>query len=121
MGQAIGSYAAQLMTPGNTGLRVGDRSPAGIHKAAVEFESVLLGQWLESAQKSFAEVPGGESEDADQGGEQMMGFAVQQLAGSLAKHGGLGLAKLVEKGLAKAAGQSVGTDVTGLAGRNRGE
>ena len=70
--------------------------------AAIEFESVLLGQWLQSAQKSFATVPGSE-EDEDAGGDQMLGFATQQLAQSIAKSGGLGIAKLVEHALEKSA------------------
>lgn len=76
--------------------------PASLHKAAVQFESVLLGQWLESAEKSFATVPGSD-DDADAGGEQMMSFGMQQFATAIATSGGLGIARLVERGLAKAA------------------
>ena len=61
----------------------------------------MLNQWLQSAQSSFGEAPGG-SEDDDQGGEQMKSFATQQLAGQIAAHGGIGLAKLVHAGLVKA-------------------
>ena len=68
--------------------------------AAIEFESVLLGQWLQAAQKSFATVPGSE-EDEDAGGDQMLGFATQQLAQSIARSGGLGIAKIVEHALEK--------------------
>jgi hypothetical protein len=33
-------------------------SPSKIDKAAHDFESILVGQWLEKAEKSFATVPG---------------------------------------------------------------
>lgn len=74
--------------------------------AAVEFESVLLGQWLGSAEKSFATVPGSEDE-GDAGSDQMLGFAMQQMARSIAQAGGIGIGKLVQKGLEKAADASV--------------
>ena len=70
-----------------------------ISSAAQEFESVLLGQWLQAAESSFGSAPGGQ-EDADAGGEQIQGFAVQQLAGRLAGSGGIGIAKLVQNALA---------------------
>jgi Rod binding domain-containing protein len=76
-------------------------APKRMVAAAKEFESVMLNQWLQSAESSFGAAPGG-GEDEDQGGQQMKGFATQQLAGQLAAHGGIGLAKLVQSGLAKA-------------------
>ena len=75
-------------------------SPNHLARAATEFESVLLGQWLQSAEKSFATVPGGDEEE-DSGGEQMMSFAIQQLASSIAASGGLGIARVVQRGLEK--------------------
>ena len=79
--------------------------PASLHHAAVQFESVLLGQWLESAEKSFATVPGSD-DDSDAGGEQMMSFGMQQFASAIASSGGLGIARLVERGLIKASSSS---------------
>lgn len=75
-------------------------SATRISSAAQEFESVLLGQWLQAAESSFGSAPGGQ-DDADAGGEQVQGFAVQQLAGRLAGSGGIGIAKLVQNALAK--------------------
>lgn len=65
--------------------------------AAQQFESVLLGQWLQDAESTFAAVPG--SDDADAGKEQMQGFATQQLAIAFTASGGIGIAKLVLHGL----------------------
>jgi Rod binding domain-containing protein len=73
-----------------------------LSSAAQEFESVLLGQWLQNAESSFGSVPGGD-DDADSCGEQMQGFATQRLAGQLAASGGIGIARLVEQALRKAA------------------
>ena len=103
------SFDPALLQPNEASLRrsgSGSSSTAGnsrLSHAAVEFESVLLGQWLQSAQKSFATVPGSE-EDEDAGGDQMLGFATQQLAQSIARSGGLGIARIVEHALEKSAG-----------------
>jgi len=72
-----------------------------LSSAAQEFESVLLGQWLQNAESSFGSVPGGD-DDADSCGEQMQGFATQRLAGQLTASGGIGIARLVEGALLKA-------------------
>ena len=65
---------------------------------AKEFESILLGQWLQAAESTFGSVPGDEE---DAGAEQMRSFAVQQLAKGLSNTGGIGLAPLVAEALSK--------------------
>lgn len=67
--------------------------------AAKEFESILLGQWLKEADSTFGSVPG--SEEDDQGGAQMKEFAMQHLATEITNRGGIGIAPVVEKALAK--------------------
>ena len=125
MAQVGANYDALALLPGEAGLgRTAAQGSKGLHKAAVEFESVLLGQWLQSAEKSFASVPDGD-EDEDSGGEQMMSFAMQQLAGSLASRGVLGIGKLVERSLEKAAegagaGTASATERDGSKGRSHG-
>lgn len=74
-------------------------TPGGIRKAAGEFESILLNQWLEGAESTFGTVPGGD-EDEDAGDAQMKSFAVQALAKGITAAGGIGLASLVSKALA---------------------
>jgi Rod binding domain-containing protein len=69
--------------------------------AAQEFESVLVGQWLQSAESTFGSAPGGGG-DADPCGEQMQNFATQRLATELTASGGIGIARLVESALVKA-------------------
>jgi Rod binding domain-containing protein len=75
---------------------------ASLSSAAKEFESVLLGQWLKDAESTFGTVPGNEEDDA--GGEQMKEFAVQHVATAITNTGGIGIAPMVEKALAKQAG-----------------
>lgn len=71
-----------------------------INKAAHDFESILIGQWLEEAQKSFATVPGGESDtEADPGHDQLQSIAMQSLAQQMTKSGGLGIASMIIKQL----------------------
>lgn len=72
---------------------------ARLSSAAKEFESVLLGQWLKDAESSFGSVPGSEEEDA--GGEQMKDFAMQHVATEITDRGGIGIAPMVERALAK--------------------
>ena len=72
---------------------------ARLSSAAKEFESVLLGQWLKEAESSFGSVPGSEEDDA--GGEQMKEFAMQHVAAEITDRGGIGIAPMVEKALAK--------------------
>lgn len=72
---------------------------ARLTSAAKEFESVLLGQWLKDAESSFGSVPGSEEEDS--GGEQMKDFAMQHVATDITNRGGIGIAPMVEKALAK--------------------
>jgi Rod binding domain-containing protein len=74
-------------------------STARLTSAAKEFESVLLGQWLKDAESSFGSVPGSEEEDS--GGEQMKEFAMQHMATEITNRGGIGIAPMVEKALAK--------------------
>ena len=73
---------------------------ARIDKSAREFESILLGSWLQQAERSFAQVPGGdEDEDEDPGKDQFQSMAMQSLAGSLAASGGIGIGKMIATGL----------------------
>ena len=72
---------------------------AKIEKGARQFESMLLGSWLQQAEQSFATIPGAEDdEDAGQR-EQMMSLGVQSLADSLAASGGIGIAKMIAKAM----------------------
>ncbi len=72
---------------------------AKIAKAGKDFESILLGNWLQSAEESFAKVPGGDGEDDDPGSGQFQGIAMQALAGSLTASGGIGIAKMITRSL----------------------
>lgn len=78
-----------------------DASKAKIEKSAKDFESVLMGHWLEQAQQSFATVPGGDPhDDPSLGKDQFQSIAMQAVAGALSGHkGGLGIASMVAKHL----------------------
>jgi len=79
-----------------------------IDKAAKDFESILLGEWLEKAEKSFATVPGADpDQDKDAGYDQFQSIGCQFLAEGLSKAGGIGIASMISKHLkAVEAGQS---------------
>jgi Rod binding domain-containing protein len=74
-----------------------------IEKSAKDFESILLGSWLQQAEESFGSLPGAEDEDdMDSGKEQFQGIAMQSLGSSLTASGGIGIASMIAKQLHKA-------------------
>jgi Rod binding domain-containing protein len=77
-----------------------------IESSAKQFESILLASWMQSAEKSFATVPGGDpdEESKDPGKGQFQQFAMQSVATALVNDGGIGIASMVAAGLRKAAG-----------------
>jgi Rod binding domain-containing protein len=76
---------------------------AKIEKSAKDFESILLGSWLQQAEQSFGSLPGGDDEgDADSGKDQFMGMAMQSLGTAMTAAGGIGIAKMISKQLHKA-------------------
>jgi len=84
-------------------------SPSRIGKAAHDFESILVGQWLEKAEKSFATVPGADpDQDQDSGHDQFQSIACQYLAQGLTKNGGFGIASMISKHLEAAEAKQAG-------------
>jgi Rod binding domain-containing protein len=74
-----------------------------IEKSAKDFESILLGSWLQQAEQSFGSVPGGdEDDDEDPGKDQFQGMAMQSLGSSMTASGGIGISKMISKQLHKA-------------------
>jgi Rod binding domain-containing protein len=72
---------------------------ARIDKGSQEFESVLIGSWLQQAEQSFGTVPGSDEDEDAAAREQMMSFGVQSLATSLAASGGIGIGKMIAKAM----------------------
>jgi Rod binding domain-containing protein len=76
---------------------------AKIEKSAKDFESILLGSWLQQAEQSFGSVPGGDGDDdADSGKDQYQGIAMQSMGASMTAAGGIGIAKVISTQLHKA-------------------
>lgn len=75
-------------------------SSAKIDKAARDFESILVSQWLEKAEKSFATVPGkNPDQESDSTRDQFQGIACQFLAAEMSKTGAFGIAPLIRRQL----------------------
>jgi len=75
-----------------------------IEKSAKDFESILLGSWLQQAERSFASLPGADDDgDADASKEQFQGIAMQSLGEAMTAAGGIGIARIIAKQLHKAA------------------
>ncbi|HWR49644.1 MAG TPA: hypothetical protein VN428_00955 [Bryobacteraceae bacterium] len=77
-----------------------DSDPTKIREAAEQFEAVLIGQLLRSMRASESGGWLGTGEDA--AGGSMMEIAEEHLAGVMAAQGGIGLANLVNQGIADA-------------------
>ena len=71
-------------------------TPEKLQKAAREFEAVMIGQMLKSVRESSF---GGGWGTEDQSGAVALEMAEQQMSQMLASNGGLGLARLITKGL----------------------
>jgi flagellar protein FlgJ len=74
-------------------------SPAKIETAAKQFEALLIGQILKSMHQAGSSgwLGGGEDESA----ESAMELAEEQFAQALSSQGGLGLSRMITKGLSK--------------------
>jgi Rod binding domain-containing protein len=70
---------------------------AKIDKSAKDFESILLGNWLQQAEESIAKVPGtDDEEDDDSSSTQMQSeMAMRPLGDAMAASGGIGIAKMI--------------------------
>ena len=105
-GNLAGSGAIPLPTKADEVMRQSGSAPTvneKIEKSAKEFESILLGSWLQQAEQSFGSLPGGDDDDdADAGKEQFQGMAMQSLGTSMTAAGGIGIAKMISKQLHKA-------------------
>jgi len=107
----FGSMPSPAISPLNTQADKVLRHPGSeatqnstIEKSAKDFESILLGSWLQQAEQSFGSLPGGDDDgDADAGKEQFQGMAMQSLGSSMTAAGGIGIAKMIAKQLHKAA------------------
>lgn len=71
-------------------------TPEKVQKAAKEFEALLIGQMLKSVRESSF---GGGWGTGDQAGDVALEMAEQQMSQLLASNGGLGLARVITKGL----------------------
>jgi len=79
-------------------------TPEAVAKAATQFEGLLIGQLLQSARGSDGE--GWLGTDENEAGSTLAEMSEQALSTALAAKGGLGLAKLVTKGLEQTVEQS---------------
>ena len=95
--------------------------PGKIDKAAHNFESLLVGHWLEQAEKSFASVPGTDpDEQNDSGRDQYMSIACESLAQGLSRAGGFGIARMISKKMeAAVAGEKQNSSVAPGEGKDK--
>jgi Rod binding domain-containing protein len=96
LSSAQGSAAIKTLR----GAQAPGADPRKIEKAARSFESLLVGHWLEQAEKSFVAVPGvDQDEQNDSSRSQFLSIACESLAQGLSKAGGFGIANMITKRL----------------------
>jgi len=83
--------------------QVANSSPK-LHKAAQEFEALLVGEMLKSARESGSDGWLGSGEST--GDDSAMDMAESQLANALSSGGGLGLASTIERAMSKLPAQN---------------
>jgi Rod binding domain-containing protein len=84
---------------------------AKIDKASSDFEAILVGNWLQQAEQSFATLPGND-DDKDVASDQVMSFGVEALSKSLAASGGIGIGKMIAKAMHAATDKANTNDLT---------
>jgi Rod binding domain-containing protein len=72
-----------------------------IRQAATDFEALLLTQMLKSARETAGGGMTGDDDDDREANSTMIELGEQQFAQALASSGGMGIAKMVIRGLAK--------------------
>ena len=83
-----------------------------LRRAALDFEAILLGTWLQEIQESFSSAPGEESA----GAENYRSLGIEAVAGALAASGGIGIARMVLRQLESShpSGAAAVTSATGV-------
>jgi Rod binding domain-containing protein len=81
-----------------------EKTPSKLGDAARQFESLLIGEMLKSAHESDSD--GWLGSGSDSGSESAMAMAQTQFAQAIAKQGGFGLAKTIERSVAGQAAQN---------------
>lgn len=97
----MGPLTAIPLTPSLLGIDTADMQQgsrsAKLHKAARDFEALMIGEMLKSTREAGSGGWLGSGDDP--GNDSAMGLAESQLAQAIANGGGLGLARLIEKQL----------------------
>lgn len=94
MALPIAIASSTLVHPGPTPTN----ETAKIEKSAKDFESLLLSNWLQQAEQTFARLPGAD-DDEDPAKDQFQGIAMQSLGASMTASGGIGIARMISKNL----------------------
>ncbi len=97
------SLNTPLLAVDSAGQSAGTQSSDRLHTAAQQFEALLVGEMLRSARE--ADSDGWLGSGGGTGDDSAMDMAESQLANALSSSGGLGLAKVIERSMARVSAQ----------------
>jgi Rod binding domain-containing protein len=86
-----------------------DKKPTKPAEAAEQFEALMIGELLKSAEGDRDTWLG---DDADDASETAMGMAETQLAQAMASHGGFGMAHMIERIMDRTASTKAAPDAS---------
>jgi Rod binding domain-containing protein len=95
----ITSALSVVRSVNQPGVRLVNFEDSRLHKAAQEFEALLVGQMLKSAREAGSDGWLGSGDST--GDDSAMDMAESQLANALTASGGLGLASMIERAMPK--------------------
>jgi flagellar protein FlgJ len=97
-----------LQTPSTLAEKNGP-SRKNIHEAAQQFESLMIGELLKSVRAASSDGWLGSGDDDSS--DSAVSMAETQFASAMARSGGIGLAAMIERSVAREAGQNVANTV----------
>jgi Rod binding domain-containing protein len=96
----INPIASLVLSRDTSNIPAGKKSdPGKLHEAAQQFESLMISEMMKSVRESSSSGWLGSDEDGDAGQTSATEMAETQFATALAKSGGLGLARMIEKSI----------------------
>lgn len=118
MSQELAAVLSRAGDPQTTDLKTASADRKRVTKAALDFEGLLLANWLQAVDEGNRALAGNEE---SAGAETMGAMGMQALASGLAARGGIGLARMLLAHLPVAADLPVAAGANAVESAARGK